>query len=222
MLACLVLIMIFGFIIVRSLMRVPQQGRSLFATRGLWFDLSLWLSSADQYGRLAQSLAGERHDLAICLLWRIVFARNGDHSWYVARAHAQSRGQRSLHGGCAKVTAPIVITAGGTGGHLFPAQALAEELTRRRRKTILITDERGMKWQDAFPSTVLHMTQSGTTTRSGNRGAYSWRLKTRHWNAAGCPPADAVPTGCGDWLWWLPEFADHVRSDCARLSDMFA
>ncbi len=62
---------------------------------------------------------------------------------------------------------PIVIAAGGTGGHLFPAQALGEELTRRNRKIVLITDERGMKWQDAFPGSDLFMTQSGTTTRAG-------------------------------------------------------
>lgn len=37
---------------------------------------------------------------------------------------------------------PIVIAAGGTGGHFFPAEALAAELTRRGRRIALITDAR--------------------------------------------------------------------------------
>lgn len=37
---------------------------------------------------------------------------------------------------------PIVIAAGGTGGHLFPAEALAAELTARGRRIVLMTDAR--------------------------------------------------------------------------------
>ena len=37
---------------------------------------------------------------------------------------------------------PIVIAAGGTGGHLFPAAALATELVRRNRRVVLMTDRR--------------------------------------------------------------------------------
>jgi len=37
---------------------------------------------------------------------------------------------------------PIVIAAGGTGGHFFPAEALAAELVRRGRRIALITDAR--------------------------------------------------------------------------------
>lgn len=40
------------------------------------------------------------------------------------------------------MTAPIVIAAGGTGGHLFPAQALASELQARGRTIALMTDAR--------------------------------------------------------------------------------
>lgn len=37
---------------------------------------------------------------------------------------------------------PIVIAAGGTGGHFFPAEALAAELLRRGERVVLMTDAR--------------------------------------------------------------------------------
>ncbi len=37
---------------------------------------------------------------------------------------------------------PIVIAAGGTGGHFFPAEALAIELNARGRRVVLMTDAR--------------------------------------------------------------------------------
>ena len=38
----------------------------------------------------------------------------------------------------------IVLTAGGTGGHIYPAEALAVELDRRGFEVIFYTDERGL------------------------------------------------------------------------------
>jgi UDP-N-acetylglucosamine--N-acetylmuramyl-(pentapeptide) pyrophosphoryl-undecaprenol N-acetylglucosamine transferase len=40
------------------------------------------------------------------------------------------------------MSAPIAIAAGGTGGHLFPAEALAAELAARGRRVALFTDAR--------------------------------------------------------------------------------
>ena len=37
---------------------------------------------------------------------------------------------------------PIVIAAGGTGGHFFPAEALAAELLARGERVVLLTDAR--------------------------------------------------------------------------------
>ena len=37
---------------------------------------------------------------------------------------------------------PIVIAAGGTGGHFFPAEALAAELLARGHRIVLMTDAR--------------------------------------------------------------------------------
>ena len=45
----------------------------------------------------------------------------------------------------------IVLSAGGTGGHLFPAQALAAELMRRGRSIVVMTDARGTQYPTHFP-----------------------------------------------------------------------
>ncbi|MDD7910320.1 undecaprenyldiphospho-muramoylpentapeptide beta-N-acetylglucosaminyltransferase [Pseudovibrio exalbescens] len=56
----------------------------------------------------------------------------------------------------------IMLTAGGTGGHLFPAQALAGELTRRGYRVELMTDERADKYGSAFPADEVHLIESDT------------------------------------------------------------
>lgn len=61
----------------------------------------------------------------------------------------------------------IVIAAGGTGGHLFPAQALAGELIARGHTITLITDERGMRWKDSFEGAEMMTSSSATTARRG-------------------------------------------------------
>lgn len=43
----------------------------------------------------------------------------------------------------------VVLAAGGTGGHIFPAEALAGELTRRGHKAVLLTDERRGQYNSA-------------------------------------------------------------------------
>ncbi len=61
---------------------------------------------------------------------------------------------------------PIILAAGGTGGHLFPAQALAQELLRRGHRCELITDPRGERYHAAsaaaFAGVPLHTVSSGT------------------------------------------------------------
>lgn len=38
----------------------------------------------------------------------------------------------------------VILTAGGTGGHIYPADALASELIKRGYQVVLFTDERGL------------------------------------------------------------------------------
>jgi UDP-N-acetylglucosamine--N-acetylmuramyl-(pentapeptide) pyrophosphoryl-undecaprenol N-acetylglucosamine transferase len=45
-----------------------------------------------------------------------------------------------------------VVAAGGTGGHLFPAHALAEVLIGRGWRVVLATDERGAAYAGGFPA----------------------------------------------------------------------
>jgi len=45
-----------------------------------------------------------------------------------------------------------VIAAGGTGGHMFPARAFAEELRARGWQTALISDARGLRYAADFPA----------------------------------------------------------------------
>jgi UDP-N-acetylglucosamine--N-acetylmuramyl-(pentapeptide) pyrophosphoryl-undecaprenol N-acetylglucosamine transferase len=56
----------------------------------------------------------------------------------------------------------FVLMAGGTGGHLFPAMALAQELRRRGHVLHLMTDERVASYGDDFPAEATHIVPSAT------------------------------------------------------------
>ena len=62
----------------------------------------------------------------------------------------------------------IVIAAGGTGGHMFPAQSLAEEMLRRDWRVKLSTDDRGARYAGGFPDEVeIEIVPSATPARGG-------------------------------------------------------
>jgi UDP-N-acetylglucosamine--N-acetylmuramyl-(pentapeptide) pyrophosphoryl-undecaprenol N-acetylglucosamine transferase len=58
--------------------------------------------------------------------------------------------------------ASIILTAGGTGGHIFPAHALAGELMRRGYDVDLITDSRSNYIGEGFPGRSVHRVPSAT------------------------------------------------------------
>lgn len=54
-----------------------------------------------------------------------------------------------------------VLAAGGTGGHMIPAHALAEELMRRGHRVALVTDERGARIPGLFEGVPVHILPAG-------------------------------------------------------------
>ena len=61
----------------------------------------------------------------------------------------------------------ILLAAGGTGGHLFPAASLAAALDRRGAAVELATDDRAMKYGEDFPARAVHAFPAATTTATG-------------------------------------------------------
>jgi UDP-N-acetylglucosamine--N-acetylmuramyl-(pentapeptide) pyrophosphoryl-undecaprenol N-acetylglucosamine transferase len=72
----------------------------------------------------------------------------------------------TLSGSSRQPSRPILLAAGGTGGHLFPAEALAEALTLRGERVELVTDTRVESWVERFPGEV-HTIIAGTVTGTG-------------------------------------------------------
>lgn len=55
----------------------------------------------------------------------------------------------------------FVLAAGGTGGHMIPAHALAAELKSRGHAVLLITDERGTRFPGLFEDVPIHVLPAG-------------------------------------------------------------
>ncbi len=72
----------------------------------------------------------------------------------------------------------VVLAAGGTGGHLFPAQALAETLVKRGYRIHLMTDERVREYGKSFPAEKTHVVHSASPSLSDPVGLPKrlWKL----------------------------------------------
>src|SRR4030081_3455603 len=65
----------------------------------------------------------------------------------------------------------ILLAAGGTGGHLFPAEALGVELIRRGLRVRLATDSRALRYSGLFSKDTIDVVPSATV-----RGRAPWSL----------------------------------------------
>jgi UDP-N-acetylglucosamine--N-acetylmuramyl-(pentapeptide) pyrophosphoryl-undecaprenol N-acetylglucosamine transferase len=65
----------------------------------------------------------------------------------------------------------ILLAAGGTGGHLFPAEALGVELIKRGYRVRLATDSRALRYSGFFSKDTIDVVPSATV-----RGRTPWSL----------------------------------------------
>jgi UDP-N-acetylglucosamine--N-acetylmuramyl-(pentapeptide) pyrophosphoryl-undecaprenol N-acetylglucosamine transferase len=130
----------------------------------------------------------------------------------------------------------LVIAAGGTGGHMFPAQALAEVMLTRGWRVRLSTDDRGARYAGGFPAAVeRQVVSAGTFARGGlskltapfqiAAGVVSAILQTRRERpacVAGFGGYPALPAMTAAWLLKRPRLIHEQNGVLGRVNEFFA
>ncbi len=141
MVVCLLVLCVFGFIVMRGLLRLLAEHDEfvILASAGLVtsFGLQAFVNMASSLHLIPTKgmtlpfvSYGGSSVLAVALGMGMLLALT---------RRAPARRTRVVRGPAVK---PIVIAAGGTGGHFFPAEALAAELLARGQRVALMTDAR--------------------------------------------------------------------------------
>ncbi len=130
-----------------------------------------------------------------------------------------------------------ILAAGGTGGHMFPAQSLAEELLRRGWRVALASDERGLRYAGAFPATVERQQLAAATTARGGlttklaapvtlvRGviqATAWMRKIQPDIVIGFGGYPAAPSMAAATLLRIPRLIHEQNGVLGRANNLFA
>ncbi len=131
----------------------------------------------------------------------------------------------------------LVIAAGGTGGHMFPAQALAEVMLARGWRVELSTDDRGARYAGGFPPEVdVRQVASATFARGGvlaklgvpfrligGIGAAKWRmLRDRPTVVVGFGGYPAIPAMAAAWALRVPRMIHEQNGVLGRVNSVFA
>lgn len=128
----------------------------------------------------------------------------------------------------------IVIAAGGTGGHAFPAQALARVLLSRGRKVVLVTDSRGEDYAHAFPGVEIVRVRAATfgsrnplvilralnEIRMGVREAKALFKRIHPRAVAGFGGYPSLPTMIAAWRLKLPTIIHEQNAVPGRVNRM--
>jgi len=134
--------------------------------------------------------------------------------------------------------APLaVIAAGGTGGHMFPAQALAEALLARGWRVVLSTDVRGARYAGGFPAQVRRQVVPSSTPARGGvlaRAMVPLRVLTGVLKAtlgmvwdrpavvAGFGGYPSIPALGAAWLLRVPRLIHEQNGVLGRVNQRFA
>lgn len=131
----------------------------------------------------------------------------------------------------------LLIAAGGTGGHMFPAQALAEEMLSRGWRVKLSTDPRGARYAGGFPKAVkIEVTASGTFAQGttlarilapfrivGSVVATALRMRRdRPAVVAGFGGYPAIPAMAAAWLTRRPRMLHEQNAVLGKVNRIFA
>ncbi len=131
----------------------------------------------------------------------------------------------------------LLIAAGGTGGHMFPAQALAEEMLKRGWRVTLSTDARGARYSGGFPKDVaIREVTSATFARGGLLVKLATPLRIGEGILAALrqmraePPAvvvgfggyPSIPALAAAWMLGLPRMIHEQNGVLGRVNRLFA